>query len=61
MTLIFNSTKVPGIDRKYFLGALGMGATRSRAFPRSFSSTNLEIHQKTRGWQQIRYCALPTK
>ena len=41
-----NSAKVPGIDRKWFLGALGMCATRSRAFPRSPSLKNLQNSPK---------------
>ena len=38
---IFNSAKVPGIDRKWFVCVFDVLAVRSRAFARSLSFKNL--------------------
>ena len=47
--LSLNSARVPGIDCKWFLGALGMCATRSRGFPRSLSIKKLQNSPKIEG------------
>ena len=43
-----NVLETPAIDHKYFLGVLGVRAVRSRAFPRSLGSENLQKSPKIR-------------